>query len=105
MPTAATAEEKKFEPLPKNGWEFNEKVTLKRWNPDQKVFINSTDNINAIRYSVKDGMKRFTLKGKDIGASAIAKGSEVVDADQNVYVVEAVDNVGPDKSVRIIKKP
>lgn len=108
MSDQAVADEKKekeFGPLPKGELTFPEKVTLKRWSAEGKKFLDTREGVAACRFSGAKEQKSFYLKQKDAGGVAIRPGSEVIDADGNVYVVTDSPQSAEAHLVRVKPKP
>jgi len=94
--------EKEFPPRPK-GFDFKEKVTVRLASGDNKPISSERKDIGAMRFSTSKG-KAFYLSTKDIGAVSISKGSEVVDSDGFVYVVESNPNTSENRLVYVTLK-
>ena len=96
--------EKEFPPLKKGEVKFDEKVTVRVAGGDNKPIASTKENVGALRFSSNKG-KAFYLSTKDFGAAAIPKGSEVVDEDGFVYVVESNPNTAMNRLVYVKRKP
>lgn len=98
--------EKDFPALPKGDLPFPEKVTLKTWNPDGKVFMATKEGISAQRFSTKSGDKHFYLKTKDLnGTGKIYPGSEIIDEDGITYTITKVPGSSENFLAVVKRKP
>ncbi len=86
MPTDAAAEEKKFPPLPRGAVKFDEKVTVKWYDPQNKKWRNTKEDVNALRFTGSKESKCFYLKAEDVQVK-IQIGSHIIDSDGNTYEV------------------